>query len=110
MIETSVHLVDHVFPKVPVRQWVPSFPWPLRLLFASRPDALGRCLSVNIRAIQTNLVHRAGLTASAVARTGVVTLNQRFGSALNLNVHLHMLILGGVYAQERPAIPSRPGA
>jgi hypothetical protein len=75
--------------------------WPLRLLFASQPDALGRCLSVIIRAIQTNLAHRAGLTASAGARTGVVTLIQRFGSALNLNVHLHMLILDGVYTLER---------
>ncbi|MEL0019120.1 MAG: transposase [Rickettsiales bacterium] len=101
MIETSAHLVDHVFPEVPVRQWVLSFPWPLRLLFASQPDALGRCLSVIIRAIQTNLAHRAGLTASAGARTGVVTLIQRFGSALNLNVHLHMLILDGVYTLER---------
>jgi hypothetical protein len=101
MIETSAHLVDHVFPEVPVRQWVLSFPWPLRLLFASQPDALGRCLSVIIRATQTNLAHRAGLTASAGARTGVVTLIQRFGSALNLNIHLHMLILDGVYTMEQ---------
>jgi len=34
------------------------------------------------------------------ARTGVVTLIQRFGSALNLNVHLHMIILDGVYTME----------
>jgi ribosomal protein S27E len=101
MIETSAHLVDHVFPEVPVRQWVLSFPWPLRLLFASRPDALGRCLSVIIRAIQTDLAHRAGLAASSSARTGVVTLIQRFGSALNLNIHLHMLILDGVYTLEQ---------
>ena len=93
MIETSAHLVDHVIPDVPVRQWVLSFPWPLRLLFASRPDALGRCLAVIVRAIQTDLIHRAGLTAGSGARTGVVTLIQRFGSALNLNIHLHMLIL-----------------
>ncbi len=51
-------------------------------------------------AIQTDLTHRARLTASSGARTGVVTLIQRFGSALNLNVHLHMLILDGVYTQE----------
>ncbi len=101
MIETSAHLVDHVFPEVPVRQWVLSFPWPLRLLFASRPDALGRCLAVIVRAIQTDLAHRAGLTASTGARTGVVTLIQRFGSALNLNIHLHMLILDGVYTLEQ---------
>ena len=95
MIETSAHLVDHVIPEAPVRQWVLSFPWPLRLLFASRPDALGRCLAVIVRAIQTDLTRRAGLTAGSGARTGVVTLIQRFGSALNLNIHLHMLILDG---------------
>ena len=87
MIETSAHLVDHVFPEVPIRQWVLSFPWPLRLLFASNPDALSRCLAVIVRAIQTDLTHRAGLTARSGARTGVVTLIQRFGSALNLNVY-----------------------
>jgi hypothetical protein len=30
----------------------------------------------------------------------VVTLIQRFGSALNLNVHLHMIVLDGVYTLE----------
>jgi hypothetical protein len=32
--------------------------------------------------------------------TGAVTLIQRFGSALNLNVHFHMLVLDGVYSRE----------
>ena len=40
---------------------------------------------------------RAGLTCASRARTGIVTLIQRFGSALNMNVHLHMIILDGVY-------------
>jgi len=31
------------------------------------------------------------------AGTGTVTLIQRFGSALNLNAHLHMLFLDGSY-------------
>ena len=34
------------------------------------------------------------------ARTGAVTLIQRFGSALNLNVHFHMLFLDGVYVAQ----------
>jgi Putative transposase len=43
---------------------------------------------------------QAGLTrASAV--TGAVTLIQRFGSALNLNVHFHLLVLDGVYRRQR---------
>jgi hypothetical protein len=31
------------------------------------------------------------------AATGAVTLIQRFGSAANLNIHLHCLFLDGVY-------------
>jgi len=85
MVETSAHLIDHVIPTVPVRQWVLSFPWPLRLLFARQPSTLSRCLAVIIRAIETDLIHRAGLTRASGAQTGVVTLVQRFGSALNLN-------------------------
>ena len=30
MAETAAHLVEHVIPQVPVRQWVVSFPIPLR--------------------------------------------------------------------------------
>lgn len=101
MIEASAHLVDHVIPPVPTRQWVLTFPWPLRLLFASQPDTLSRVLAVVIRAIETDLIHRAGLTRRSCARTGVVTLIQRFGSALNLNVHLHMIVLDGVYTEHR---------
>jgi len=101
MIETSAHLVDHVIPEVPTRQWVLSFPWPLRLLFNSRPALLSRVLAVVVRAIETDLIHRAGLTRKARARGGVITLIQRFGSALNLNVHLHMLVLDGVYSEHQ---------
>jgi hypothetical protein len=42
------------------------------------------------------LIKKAGFTHKSV-RTGAVTLIQRFGSALNLNIHFHMLFLDGVY-------------
>jgi len=86
-----------VIPAVPVRQWVLSFPWPLRLLFARQPSTLSRCLAVIIRAIETDLIHRAGQARASGVQTGVVTLVQRLGGALNLNVHLHMIALDGVY-------------
>ncbi len=97
MIETSAHLIDHVIPPVPTRQWVLSFPWPLRFLYASRPDVLSRTLGVITRAIETDLIHRAGFTRKSGARSGIITLIQRFGSALNLNIHLHMIVLDGVF-------------
>ena len=31
MSQTAAHLVDHVIPHVPVRQWVLSLPIPLRM-------------------------------------------------------------------------------
>lgn len=47
-----------------------------------------------------HLVKKAG-HSHKTARTGAVTLIQRFGSALNLNIHFHMLFLDGVYV-DRP--------
>jgi hypothetical protein len=105
--------VDEVLPEQPLRQWVLSFPYPLRLLFASRPGVMGRVLGIVYRMLATHLIKKAGFTRKT-ARTGAVTLIQRFGSALNLNIHLmcmdarmpraqgcagaaHMLFLDGVY-------------
>ena len=49
--------------------------------------------------IATHLTRKAGYT-KATAHPGAVTLIQRFGSALNLNIHFHMLFLDGVYVGE----------
>jgi len=97
MAESAAHLVDHVFPEAPVRQWVLTFPFPLRFLLAAEPKVLTDVLAVVQRGISTFLIRRAGLTVSSGAKTGAVTLIQRFGSALNLNPHLHMLFLDGAY-------------
>jgi hypothetical protein len=48
------------------------------------------------RTIARYLISQAGLTRTRAA-TGAVTLIQRFGSALNLNIHFYMLFLDGVY-------------
>ncbi len=45
------------------------------------------------RVIAAFLTKRAGLKRTA-ADTSAVTLIQRFGSAANLNLHLHCLVLG----------------
>ena len=104
MADSAALLVDEILPHQPMRQWVLSFPFPLRFLFASNPKAMTGVLGIVCRAIATHLSHKAGLTKPA-AQTGAVTLIQRFGSALNLNIHFLMLFLDGVYtrgAQRRP--------
>ena len=61
MAETAALLSDEVFPDVPLRQWVISFPFPLRYLFAAHPQAMGKVLGIVYRAISTHLIHKAGL-------------------------------------------------
>ena len=82
---TAAHLVDHVIPRVPVRQWVLSLPIPLRLLLAAQPKLVTPVLQVVHRVITRFLLDQAGLKAEQ-ADSGAVTLIQRFGSAANLMV------------------------
>ena len=96
MAESAAHLVEEVIPRVPVRQWVLSFPIALRILFAAHPEVLTLVLRVIHRVIAGFVLKQAGLKR-ATADTGAVTLIQRFGSAANLNIHLHCLVLDGVY-------------
>jgi hypothetical protein len=100
MVESAALLVDEVLPEQPMRQWVLSFPYPLRFLFASHPEIMGKVLGIVYRAISSYLVQKAGLSRSK-AQTGALTLIQRFGSTLNLYVHFHMLFLDGVYTTNR---------
>ena len=96
MAETAADLVDHILPRVPVRQWVLSFPIPLRSLFAVHPELLTPVLKIIHRAINTLLIQQTDIKRTEAA-SGAITLIQRFGSAANLNIHLRALVLDGVY-------------
>ena len=98
MAESAALLVDEVFPAQPVRQWVLSVPYALRFLFANEPAIMGEVLGIVHRCLAAHLIGKAGLSRKH-AQTGAVTLIQRFGGALNLNVHFHMLVLDGVYVE-----------
>ena len=72
---------------------------PLRFLFARRPEVMGQVLGIVYRCIATHFIKKAGCSRKT-AQTGVVTLIRRLGSsALNLDIHLHMLFLEGVYVE-----------
>lgn len=97
MCDTAAHLVDNIFPKVPVRQWVISFPFNLRYIFAYNKKALSRALAVSIRAIDRYYKKRGKNFGLVNSKTGSVTLIQRFGGSLNLNIHFHILYTDGVW-------------
>jgi hypothetical protein len=105
MSQTAAHLVDHVIPDVPVRQWVLSLPIPLRVLLATQPELVTSVLQVVQRVLTRHLLGAAGLKAEE-GHGGAVTPIQRFGSAANLNIHLHCLVLDGVYRRGADGSPA----
>jgi len=58
------------------------------------PKGDGHVLGIVYRCIATHLINEAAVSRKTT-QTGAVTLVQRFGSALNLNVHSHRLFLDG---------------
>jgi hypothetical protein len=100
MAERAAHLVDDVFPVVPVRQWVLSLPHRLRCVLAW-DHGLRRAVSgVFVRAVLGHLRRRVRETGAPGGRGGAVAIIQRFGAALNLNVHVHALVLDGAYVED----------
>ena len=81
--KAAAHLVDHVIRRVPVRQWVSSFPIPLRNPFAIHPELFAPILQIIHRAIATFLIEQADIKRDQAA-TGAVTLIPRFGSAASV--------------------------
>ena len=92
MAETAALLVDEVLPQRPMRQCVLSLPFALRFLLARDSETLKHVLGIVYRAIADHILEKARLKR-ATGETGAVTLIQRFGSALNANLHFHMLFL-----------------
>jgi Putative transposase len=104
MAQTAAHLGDHVIPHVPVRQWVLSLPIPLRLLLAAQPKLVTPVQQVVRRLITRFPLKQAGSKAEE-ADSGAVSLIQRFGSAANLNIELHCLVLDGAYRRGTEGAP-----
>ena len=90
MADTAAHLVDRVLPEVPIRQWVLTLPYPLRYRCAYDAKLTSEVLRAFLRALFAELRRRVRRSLGVRAdQCGAVTFIQRFGSALNLNLHFH---------------------
>lgn len=69
---------------------------------------MSQVLTIVHRVISTFLIKRARMTVKSGAQSGAVTLIQRFGFALNLNPHFHMIYLNGVHEAEGYFWPIEP--
>lgn len=102
MADTAAHLVDCVLPEVPIRQWVLTLPYPLRYRCAYDAALTSEVLRAFFRALFSALRRRTkSQWAIPHGQSGSVTVIQRFGSVLNLNVHFHTLALDGVYTCDK---------
>jgi len=99
MTARAADLVDRVLPHVRHRQWVLSVPFWLRWRMAFDHDCTKAVLRIFLRAVFASYRQRAKRAGLAEGRTGAVTVVQRFGSALNLNVHFHSLAPDGVWVE-----------
>ena len=99
MAQTAAHLVERVIPWVPTRQWVVPVPVPLRYWMAASQDLTAKVHTIIRTTIGQYYVNRAVARGCARAniQPGSVTFIQRFGSAINLNLHCHCVFLEGVY-------------
>jgi len=98
MNQTAANLVDLVLPDQPVRQWVVSLPWDLRLPVARDSALLGAVVRIAASELDKLMKRLGGERGVMSGATGIVATIQYFGGALNLNPHLHLLVLDGVYS------------
>jgi hypothetical protein len=96
-VAVAAHLVDNVFPRLPVRQWVLSFPKRRRYFLRRAAELAGRVRRVFLREVEATR-RAASPGAPADARFGGVTFGQRFGSALNAPLHFPCCLIDGVFA------------
>jgi hypothetical protein len=79
MAETAAHQVDHVFPPLPVRQWVLAVPKRLRY-FLQRDTALQGTVLRIFRSVVERCRREHTLACPAAARIGAVARPPSWGA------------------------------
>jgi hypothetical protein len=107
MAEVSANLVEHVLPKVPLRQCVFTVPFALRARLAYDGKLLGAVGRIFIDSVlgfyrrTMRDVFRVG-----TGQSGAVTVVQRVSSELRLNPHFHSIVLDGVFVPNEDGTPA----
>ena len=99
MAEAATHLTEHVLPLAPYRQFVVSFPIPLRYWLQTNKRFAAEVYAIVTKAIHRYYADKATALGTQAPAPGTISFLQRWGSALNLNPHLHIIALDGVYTR-----------
>jgi hypothetical protein len=104
MADQAKHLVERVLPPVRTRQWVLTFPFELRWHMAFDHSLTLEVWGVARRVIDAFYNARARRMGPPGqhddAQPGSIMAIQRFGGALNLNVHFHAVYLDGTFVPQ----------
>jgi len=104
--DIAAWLVDEVLPEAPYRQWVLTFPWELRFLLAMNPAFLSDMTGMFLRTLFAWHRARGRRLGIRDGQTGSVTFVQRFGGALQLFPHLHVVVPDGLFVPgQNPGAP-----
>ena len=105
MSQTAEHLIEHVMPAVPYRQWTVSYPKMLRAQLSHYPKLWSAVTTAALNKIFAWQKRQARKARIQNPLTGSVTFLQRFGSILQLSPHAHAWLPDGVfYLKENGAL------
>jgi hypothetical protein len=96
MVETAAHLADHVFPRLPLRQWVLSVAKRLRYYLHHDPAIETLALRIFLSVVEQGLRRRCP-AAGPGSRIGAVVFIHRFGALLHSHVPFHCIVIEGVF-------------
>ena len=97
MVEVAAYLCDNLFPRVPIRQWVISFPRRIRP-FLKTQKIKTQVLKIVVEEIEKRIIHCSPDLQNA--RTGGVSFFQCFGAKLNFHPHFHICYVDGVFVND----------
>jgi len=107
--DTAAWLVDSLLPEAGYRQWVLTFPYTMRFRLAADRHLLSTLLRVFLQVLFAWQRRRGRDLGIPDGQTGSVSFLQRFGSALNSNVHCHCILPDGLFVPvvDDPSAPLR---
>jgi hypothetical protein len=101
MSATAAHLVDHVYPAAPVRQWTVTLPVSIRYIIGYDADLCREVHGLAVDAIYRWMRDRAKkelrLSSSQHLECGSVGFIHRARGDLALFVHYHIAVIDGVF-------------
>jgi hypothetical protein len=95
--ERAATALLRAIPRVPVRHWVLTLPHGLRAASAGDQRLVAELCRVFVHEVLAFVQERCGVRERGGVQGGAVSLVHRVGQLFDLKVHVHALVLDGVY-------------